>query len=145
MRLDKKVLTYIQPKRRFKMENENDDPIGCGTRTCSHNISPDGVLGCSGGDGDCWRVNLLEAEPSDFHDAGLIDATQKIKRILAEIPADEGGRKLSFVHTRMGTLLAWVKEGADVHPNAITAKDDDATIARALKLKDLKVTKGTPA
>jgi len=36
----------------------------------------------------------------------------------------------------MGFLLAWVNHGAASIPDgAVTAKDDDATLARALRLK----------
>jgi hypothetical protein len=37
----------------------------------------------------------------------------------------------------MGTLLAWVSHGAEVAPEgAVTNENDDATIARTLKLTD---------
>jgi hypothetical protein len=79
---------------------------------------------------------LLEAEASEFHDATLIDATRRISEIFESIPADSEGRKLSFLHTRFGTMLAWVHHGAkEISPDAVTAKDDDDTLARALRLK----------
>ena len=80
---------------------------------------------------------LLDAEESGFLDGSLIAATSAIKDILANIPADVNGRTLSFLNTRMGTLLAWVEHGHDAWEGAVTAKDDDATIAAALKLKNV--------
>jgi hypothetical protein len=79
---------------------------------------------------------LLDANPSTFHDDYLIQATLEINEILQRLPKDPEGRKASFLHTRMGTLLAWVRHGAtSVPPGAVTAKNDDATIAKALGLK----------
>lgn len=91
---------------------------------------------CLSGSGGCLAGDLLEAEPSGLHDETLIEATRKIKQILSEIPVDADGRKLSFLVTNMGLLLAWVNHGEEIPPNAVTAKDDDATVAKALKLKN---------
>jgi hypothetical protein len=93
-------------------------------------------LSCSETGNSCSQATFLTAEPSTFHDEYLIQATQEINEILDRLPKDADGRKLSFVHTRMGTLLAWVRHGAkSVPPGAVTAEDDDATIAKALNLK----------
>ena len=94
-------------------------------------------LDCIDGRGTCMAVSLLEAEESAFHDRALIGATQSIMAILADIPADPDGRTLSFIHTNMGTLLAWVNHNAEVADDAVTEDDDDATIAAALKLKNV--------
>ena len=88
------------------MTDENYDPHKfCGGRGggCSfqHN---DGVLSCVPGNSNCNPVALLEAEESDFHDCGLIEATKAIKEILANIPADPNGRNLSFLHYRNGNF-----------------------------------------
>lgn len=96
----------------------------------------DGQTSCQQGQGSCTNAKLLEADPSDFHDENLIAATKQIKQILEGIPPDPQGRTLSFLHTNMGSLLAWVRHGAtDIPADAVTAKDDDATVAKALKLK----------
>ena len=116
-------------------ENNNIEPF-CKAGQCGHQIL-DGRLGCTDGDGGCRPVSLLEAEASGFHDASLIAATTAIKGILANIPADANGRTLSFIHTNMGTLLAWVEHGHDAWQGAVTSADDDATIAAALKLKNV--------
>ncbi|MEO6588189.1 MAG: hypothetical protein ABIP06_02575 [Pyrinomonadaceae bacterium] len=119
------------------MENNEGQSI-CGGRgggSCVW-VRSLGPLSCVSGDAStCNEVNILEAEESDFHDCNLIDATAAIKEILAKIPADPNGRSLSFLHTNMGTLLAWVEHGGEPGEGAVTAEDDDATVAAALKLK----------
>ena len=43
----------------------------------------------------------------------------------------------------MGEMLAWLDHsGGEVSANAVTAKDDDETVARALKLKSRPATAG---
>ena len=121
------------------MDNENNEFFSaCGGRTggCSFQAN-DGALACVPGSGDCSPVSILEAEESSFHDCNLIEATRAIKEILAKIPQDPDGRNLSFIRTGMGTLLAWVDHGAEVVEGAVTGEDDDATIAAALKLKNV--------
>ncbi|MGC2238910.1 MAG: hypothetical protein WA584_22330 [Pyrinomonadaceae bacterium] len=95
-----------------------------------------GQVSCLSGSGTCLAGDLLEAESSGIHDDTLIEATQKIKQILSEIPADSDGRKLSFLVTNMGLLLAWVNHDEDIPANAVTAKDDNEILAKALKLKN---------
>ena len=103
--------------------------------TCDYASSNDAAA-CGDGTGTCATAQLLEAEPSGFHDENLIAATQQIRAILAAIPPDAAGRKLSFIRTNMGELLAWMDHsGAEVPEGAVTAEDDDATIAQALRLK----------
>lgn len=107
----------------------------CSGKTCSWGKSRSGSdMGCQAGSGDCALALILEARPSEFHDQTLIEATLKIKQILEGIAADARGRKLSFVHTNMGTLLAWVEHGGAIPPDAVTAEDADATVAEALGL-----------
>lgn len=106
----------------------------CGKRSCAYVIVDDEAT-CTTGDGSCNSADCLEAEPSGFHDQHLIEATRKIREILAAIPADPQGRTLSFLHTRQGSLLAWVRQSSDEVKQGVTAKDDDEKIAKALKLK----------
>jgi hypothetical protein len=120
------------------MNYENNDIDPCRAGNCGHQILDDKV-GCATGPGDCRPVSLLEAEESGFHDASLIAATSAIKDVLANIPPDANGRTLSFLNTRMGTLLAWVEHGHDAWEGAVTGADDDATIAAALKLKNVEI------
>lgn len=110
----------------------------CTGATCDFAVggSDEQQVSCLSGSGTCLAADLLEAESSGMHDETLIEATQKIKQILSEIPADSDGRKLSFLVTKMGLLLAWVNHDADIPENAITAENDNTTLAKALKLKN---------
>jgi len=91
-------------------------------------------MDCDPGGGSCFHAIFLEAEESDFHDKALKDATSQIRSILAAIPPDAEGRSLSFVHTKMGTILAWVSHGRGFGPDPVTYEDDDAAVAAALGL-----------
>lgn len=65
-----------------------------------------------------------------------MSATLRINQILDSVRDDIGNRKLSFVKTRQGILLSWVRHGLNAPPpDAVTAESDDATIALALGLK----------
>lgn len=108
--------------------------IECGFGACDFFVEGE-FAACMPGAGSCTSADCLEAEPSGFHDQHLIEATQKIREILAAIPADPQGRKLSFLHTKTGSLLAWVKQESVVRKNGVTGKDDYEKVAKALKLK----------
>ena len=119
------------------MLDEYEDNISVCTNKsagCTYQVV-NGVAICVPGTSACSPVIFLEAEESGFHDSDLIEATAAIKEILAKIPPDRDGRKLSFLHTEMGTLLAWVQHGGQPVDGAVTASDDNAAIAEALKLK----------
>ena len=116
------------------MEDELSLKGECGGIQCSYNITKSSI-GCTSGDGSCFAAVLLTAEESDFHDKTLADATLAIKKVLDGIGADAQGRKLSFVKTNMGILLAWVEHGKPVPSGAVTSADDDYKIAAALGLK----------
>lgn len=108
----------------------------CGGHVCSFAYS-EGSLGCQNGTGDCSLAQMLSAEISEFHDQTLADATQEIIEILSAIPEDKQGRKLSFLHTKMGTFLAWVKHGDTEMPkDALTVDSPDSELAKALRLKN---------
>lgn len=129
------------------MENKNDlndVPFhkACSGTNCDFAIDTETEEGlCLSGAGTCLSGGLLEAGSSGFHDEALIEATRKIRQILSDIPPDPEGRQLSFLVTGMGLLLAWVRHGETIPENAVTAEDDDATLAKALKLTNW----GTPA
>jgi hypothetical protein len=57
--------------------------------------------------------------------------------LLHSVPVDPEGRQLSFLHTRQGVFLAWVKHGVEnvKRENAVTWESDDETVAKALRLK----------
>jgi len=113
-------------------------PEGCIGPLCDWGVTKRG-MGCVDGSGGGEAAGLLEAEESSFHPAELEEATKKINRILKKIPPDSKGRKLSFCSTNMGTFLAWVfHEGKPLGGKAVTRRDDDKKVAKALKLKKKK-------
>lgn len=116
--------------------SEKSSLQGCAGYKCQWYVTGTGSAVCSPGDDSCSDAKLLEAVASDFHDQALIRLTTQINQLLAAVPSDPSGRKLSFLHTRRGPFLAWVHH--DVSPveiaSAVTAQDDDATIAQALRL-----------
>lgn len=114
----------------MKVESSSD----CSGRLCGYGEFK-GSLGCDTGPGSCWQANMLEADVSSFHDECLQDATAKIGEILKNIPPDPAGRKLSFVHTRSGSILAWVLHGINLPDDAVTIESDPEEVKRALKIK----------
>lgn len=116
------------------MGNEIELVTDCVGRRCGYNIF-ESRIGCSSGSGTCRMTKMLEADESEFHDAQLAAATQQIKAILAAIPPDPSGREISFVHTNMGTLLAWVEHGGAVDPRSISDDASDEELAAALGLR----------
>ena len=109
-------------------------PASCVGESCQHVIHGD-YASCESGSSSCNVASLLAAEPSGFHDASLIDATHKINEILKAIPADSRGRTLSLLQTKWGLLLAWVDHKAEAPADGVRPDADDATIAKALRLK----------
>jgi hypothetical protein len=127
-----------------RKQNNQPNTLECSGQDCHWSAPAGATTGpkgeprdpiCEAGTGGCSPAHILEAEESSFHPQQLVEATLKIRRILAKIPADPAGRKLSFCHTKMGTLLAFVKHGGKATGRRVTAKDDNATVAKALKLK----------
>jgi hypothetical protein len=109
----------------------------CCYTICNHEIICASCIGC-----DCSAAQLLEAETSAFHTEELVAGTQAINKILSEIPHDSGGRTPSFIQTKIGVMLVWVRhqsedllsENSDV--TGVTSADDNETIAKALNLKN---------
>jgi len=118
-------------------------PADCVGADCDW-VNSNGRQTCNDGSGGCNKPHFCEAEESSFHDKNLQEATKKINRILSRIPADPKGRKLRFCDTHMGTLLAWVQHGGAKPGKGrqVTRRDDDATVAKALKLKVGYASKG---
>lgn len=109
----------------------------CPTSNCKwiKRPDPDDDLDCvEGMPSNCGMAVILQAEESNFHDANLVTATAAIKQILENIPPDPQGRKLSFLRTNLGVLLAWVNHGSTNSSGGITAEDDDQTVISALGL-----------
>lgn len=109
-------------------------PGGCSGIACGFGAFGDEV-NCDTGSGSCWTALMCEAETSRFHDAVLQTATKEIKAILERIPADPKGRKLSFVHTEDGTMLAWVNHGKPSRPDTVTLHSGRDKVRKALRLK----------
>src|SRR5215207_3139146 len=107
----------------------------CGGGDCTFSVARRrGILVCQSGGGDCLAPVLLEATPSDFYDRTVADTTARINEIIAGVPADRQGRKLSFLRTPYGLLLAWVHHGGPTGPDAVPASADAETLAKALGL-----------
>lgn len=104
----------------------------CAGRKCGFGVCNDD-LGCTDG-ANCFEAGLLNAEVSKFHDTALADATAKINSIISAIPPDSADRQLSFIQTKMGTMLAWVRHDIDVPSDAVTAASADNDVARELGL-----------
>lgn len=116
----------------------NDLPMGqCSAKMCGYGAF-DGGLGCQSDDGSCWTAMMCEAEITDFHDAELYDATARIQDILNEFSDRKDGKKLSFVHTEEGTMLAWVHHGVKFPPHAVSFKHGHKKVKDALKIKGPK-------
>ena len=106
----------------------------CTGRTCGYGAF-DGDLGCTAG-ASCSQARMLSARESKFHDANLVDASRKIDAILSSIQPDPAGRQLSFLHTKMGTMLAWVRHDVEVPEGCATAESSDDELSAALGLID---------
>ena len=118
-----------------KGNNGNGGPTACVGPNCDW-VNGGKTQQCVDGLGGCQQPHFCEADESDFHDKNLQEATKKINRILARIPEDPKGRKLRFCATNMGTFLAWVEHrGKPIKGKQVTRRDDDKTVAKALKLK----------
>lgn len=119
-------------------ETDASERQACGAGDCSYSVlRKRGILACQSGPGDCLSPILLEAQPSDFYDETAAATTARINEIIAGVPADRQGRKLSFLRTPYGLLLAWVQHGGPTGPDAIPASADPATLAQALGLKNV--------
>lgn len=117
------------------------DPSKCRTATILDKDENLQTGGCTGGGTGCIPAAIHEAEHSVIHHQSLIDATKKIKKILAAIPPHAHGHKLSFIVTSQGVLLAWLDHGLVIPPDAkviIQGEADEADFVKAVKIKDWK-------
>lgn len=113
---------------------ETDKLSGCVGKMCGFSAFTKEVA-CTGGNGSCWTANILEADESPFHDKALQEATAIIRKALNAIPKDPEGRQLSFLHTPMGTLLAWVKHEETAPDGGVGYQDDPSELAKVLRLR----------
>ncbi|NNE99834.1 MAG: hypothetical protein HKN25_12505 [Pyrinomonadaceae bacterium] len=102
---------------------------------CGFGASSDGIDCLPDGDG-CGMAFLLEADESEFHDRYMVEATKAFNAILNMMPEDPKGRKPSFIHTRMGTMLAWVDHNANECEHQVTHESDDLKIAEVLGIRN---------
>lgn len=115
------------------MGNGSEPPPDCTGSACGYGIAG-GQAGCQSGDGSCWSARLVDARESDFHPTDLQNATRQIQTIIDSITPPREGLMLSFIHTRMGSILAWVNHGGTPTAGTITSANTDAEIAEALGL-----------
>jgi hypothetical protein len=108
----------------------------CSARTCGF-AEFSGRLGCTDG-GSCFEATLRTVQPSDFHDAALIKATEQIQAALQAIPKDPEGRQLSFLQTKVGTVLAWVRHDVEIPSGAVTEASPEEEIIKALGIVESK-------
>lgn len=119
---------------------ETETPLlHCTSSTCDWTLTGENFPVCVNGAGSCQNAKLLVAEVSNFHDQVLADVTQQINALLQAIPPDPAGRKLSFMHSPLGTLLAWVQHGgvgvtSEATENAVRATSAEAALVQALRL-----------
>lgn len=114
-----------------KIVEELHEMTGCTGRQCEYSIEGTNI-NCQNGSGGCFTAKMLVAKPSDFHDAQLVDASAQINKILDNIKPDPHGRKLSFLATNMGAMLAWVRHDIVPSPGGVTSANSDDEIAEAL-------------
>jgi len=83
------------------------------------------MLCCAGRPNTCNNLSLLEAEPSEFHDSRLREATAQVNRIFAGLQADAPqGQHLALIDTSLGLLLVWAEA-------TVTPPPDDAPYVSA--------------
>lgn len=121
------------------MTNENNE-AGCLGRSCDW-LAYNSSLNCvNGSKASCFSAILLEADISAFYDDKVRKITKAINKILDDAAEDFNGRKLSFITTDIGILLAWVEHGKnaeDFSEDAVTVDSDSDTVIDALKLKNV--------
>lgn len=103
-----------------------------GGRQCGYAVFS-GDVGCTDGGNYFW-AEMLGAKESNFHDGALIKATSEINDILASLSKDAGERRLSFLQTPLGIMLAWVRHDLKIPDDAVTYESPEEDIISALGL-----------
>lgn len=106
-----------------------------GGRQCGYAVFS-GDVGCTDGGNYFW-AEMLRAKESNFHDAALVKATSEINDILTSLSKDAGERRLSFLQTPLGIMLAWVRHDLKIPEDAVTAESREEDIISALGLIDV--------
>lgn len=114
--------------------SNGDIGLDCSGKQCGYGAF-DGELGCMPG-GNYFYAGLLRANESNFHDSALVEATRQINEILAPLEKEAGDRKLAFLHTPFGTMLAWVRHDVNVPKDAITGDSSKEDLLSSLRLID---------
>ncbi|MBA2379905.1 MAG: hypothetical protein H0V76_10080 [Blastocatellia bacterium] len=108
---------------------------GCTGKQCGYNVSPSKSVGCDEGDGSCITAMMVMAEESDFHSSELQQASEDIQKIIDGIDQKGETRKLSFLATHRGIMLAWVEHDRPAKEGDLTASSDPADLEAALGIK----------
>ena len=115
----------------------------CSSSLCGWNAI-NGDVGCSSGNDSCLIAELVTASESNFFTAELKDATDQIQEILANIQPKRG-RKLAFLKTPFGILLAWVRHDMRIPVGAVNSESSPQEIKKALGLKHVRTNIGKDA
>lgn len=114
--------------------SNGDIGMDCSGRQCGYGAF-DGEIGCTDG-GNYFYAEMLRAEESNFHDADLVKVTSQINELLRSIPEDKNGRRLAFLHTPYGTMLAWIRHDLEIPDYAVTGISPKEDHIKALGLID---------
>lgn len=114
--------------------SNGDSGMDCSGRECGY-AAFDGELGCMPG-GNYFYAEMLRASESNFHDSDLVEATRQINEILAPLAEKAGDRKLAFLHTPYGTMLAWIRHDLKIPDYAVNAESPKEDHIKALGLID---------
>ncbi len=105
----------------------------CGRgRQCGYAVFS-GEVGCTDGGNYFW-AQLEKAQETNFHDAALVRATGEINGILDSLSKEAGERRLSFLQTPLGLMLAWVRHDLKIPEDAVTGASPKEDIIAALGL-----------
>ena len=102
----------------------------------------DSTLVCHGSGDEClvmtetWRGFRTALRPTRSHDEVLIKATEQINAIIKNIPWDFNNKEkqLSFIITRTGPMLAWVKCEEPEYSEGTDRTEEQTKIERVLGL-----------
>lgn len=114
--------------------SSGESGMDCSGRECGY-AAFDGELGCMPG-GNYFYAEMLKASESNFHDSDLVKATEEINKILAPLEKKAGDRKLAFLHTPFGTMLAWIRHDLEIPKHAVNAESPKEDHIKALGLID---------
>lgn len=120
------------------MENKSEEkkamPCNPAQSHCKHVNDMTGKLICMASKvPTCLIPALLPAKKSDFHSEEMIEATNSINQILADIPAHPTAR-LSILKLPQGLMLGWVEHGGAKVEGGITYDSNPDLVAKHYNL-----------